>query len=120
VDEERSFINTPLPAHTRDHTNQGEELFGDKLQTVVANTVRIVGLNVNGIPKSGGTNDKLPHLFNYMADLRIDALCLQETNTQWHLRDPDERLPVICHGWFRSVKTISAWNTKTRSKEKYL
>jgi len=78
-----------------------------------------VSLNVNGLPTPGSAGDKFPQVFDYMASLQINVLCIQETNTRYDKCPIQHRLQEITSPWFQSVKTISTWNKKVKSESRF-
>ena len=51
--------------------------------------------------------------------MAIDILCLQEVNTNWSATPLTDRLDETTAGWFRSTKTVCAWNKKTGGSERF-
>jgi exonuclease III len=113
-----SSPNEPEILNQEDHNND-VTLYGDQFIVNATDIIRTVSLNVNGLPKPGTSTDKYPMIFQYMAKLQIQVLCLQETNTRFDKCPPNHRLQELTSDWFRSVKTNSTWNRRIKTDERF-
>jgi hypothetical protein len=93
--------------------NPGLDYHGSVFEEYPEDKLRIVGLNTDGLPISGGPKYDL--LKEFMTKFQISILCLQELNNAWHMHPPEFRLQERIRGWFQSMFVKCAWYYKYKS-----
>ena len=95
--------------------NPADDFWGNIPSEAVTEILRVVSLNINGLPLRPDS-DKYSSVYDYMHDYDIDVLALQETNVQWHLVPPEQRLNERTRGWFQRQYVKAAWFSKYESE----
>ena len=90
---------------------QDNEEFGDKIGEKNDNELRLLHININGIPmtKEDRKNDQI---FQVLARNKIDIVGLTEINRYWPKMNEKDRWRQRTQGWWETSKTTMAYNTK--------
>jgi len=91
--------------------HQDNEEFGDKIGEKNNNELRLLHININGIPmtKEDRKNDQI---FQALAQNKIDIVGLTEINRYWPKMNEKDRWRQRTQGWWETSKTTMAYNTK--------